>query len=54
MDHVAIDLGSRKSQVCVRNSDGKIVEEKRLETARLKDFIAKKAKTRRSVCGAAR
>jgi hypothetical protein len=26
MDHVAIDLGSRKSQICVRSGDGKIVE----------------------------
>jgi predicted NBD/HSP70 family sugar kinase len=42
MDHVAIDLGSRKSQVCVRSSDGKIVQEKRLETARLKEFPARR------------
>ena len=29
MEHVAIDLGSRKSQICVRSSDGQILEEKR-------------------------
>ena len=34
MDHVAIDLGSRKSQICVRSADGQIVEEKRWDTAR--------------------
>jgi len=51
MDHVAIDLGSRKSQVCVRSSDGKIVEEKRLDTAGLKEFLAKKAKKSRQRVG---
>ena len=33
MEHVAIDLGSRKSQICVRSADGQIVEEKRWDTA---------------------
>jgi transposase len=46
MEHIAIDLGSRKSQVCVRSSDGEIVEERRLETVRVKDFLARKAKSR--------
>jgi transposase len=46
MDHVAIDLGGRRSQVCVRSSDGKIVEEKRLDTARLREFLEKKEKSR--------
>ena len=36
MDHVAIDLGARKSQICVRSAEGEIVEEKRLETWDLK------------------
>ena len=31
MDHVAIDLGSRKSQICVRAADGQIVDERRWE-----------------------
>ena len=26
MDHLAIDLGGRESQICVRSSDGRIVE----------------------------
>ncbi len=38
MDHVAIDLGARKSQICVRSADGEIVEEKRLETWDLKQL----------------
>ena len=28
MDHVAIDLRARKSQICVRSANGEIVEEK--------------------------
>jgi transposase len=32
MKHVAIDLGSRESQVCVRNSDGLILEEGKRST----------------------
>ena len=31
MDHIGIDLGSRDSQVCVRNSAGEIIEEARAE-----------------------
>ena len=30
MEHIGIDLGSRESQVCVRNGVGAIVEEKAL------------------------
>lgn len=32
MRHVAIDLGGRESQICVREADGTIVEERRYET----------------------
>src|SRR5258708_7673888 len=35
MDHVAIDLGGRESQICRRSSDGTILEEKRGRTAKL-------------------
>lgn len=35
MDHVAIDLGGRESQICVRGSDGKVVKEQRVATAGL-------------------
>lgn len=55
MDHVAIDLGSRKSQICVRSSDGQIVEEKRWETWELKRYLAERPKSRVVVetCGEA-
>lgn len=46
MDHVAIDLGARKSQICVRSPDGQIVEEKRLETCDLKHYLAGRPKSR--------
>jgi hypothetical protein len=29
MEHLAIDLGGKESQICVRSSDGRIVEERR-------------------------
>jgi transposase len=32
MDHIAIDLGTRESQVCVRSEDGGILEERRIAT----------------------
>src|SRR5215216_5439742 len=35
MQHVAIDLGSKESQVCVRNADGTIVVEKKHPTRNL-------------------
>lgn len=46
MDHVAIDLGSRKSQICVRNSEGEIIEEKRWETLELKRYLEGRPKSR--------
>jgi transposase len=46
MDHVAIDLGSRKSQICVRSADGQILEEKRWDTAELKAYLAARPKSR--------
>lgn len=55
MDHVAIDLGSKKSQICVRSSDGEIVEEKRWETWELDRYLATRPKSRVVVetCGEA-
>jgi transposase len=40
MDHVAIDLGAKKSQICVRSADGQILEEKRWPTRDLKGYLA--------------
>ena len=42
MEHVAIDLGGRVSQVCVRTADGTIVEERRCPTRQLGDYLAKR------------
>ena len=39
MNHVAIDLGSRESQICVRGPDGVILEEKRYPTRKLTEFV---------------
>lgn len=39
MQHVAIDLGSRESQVCIRTADGTIVEEKKHPTRSLGDWM---------------
>lgn len=39
MEHIAIDLGGRESQICVRSEDGSILKEKRWATARLEDFL---------------
>jgi transposase len=39
VEHMGIDLGGRKSQVCVRSPDGAIVEERRLATAALAVFL---------------
>ena len=35
MEHIAIDLGGRESQVCIRSSEGTILEERRVATTRL-------------------
>lgn len=35
MEHIAIDLGSRKSQICIRSAGGEIVEERRVDTKAL-------------------
>jgi transposase len=40
MNHVAIDLGGRESQICVRQPDGEIVEESRCSTLSLKKHLA--------------
>ena len=35
MKHVAIDLGGKESQICIRSADGRIIEEQRAPTKRL-------------------
>jgi len=42
MEHIAIDLGSRESQICVRDVAGAIVEERRVPTARLGSHLSRR------------
>jgi transposase len=46
MEHLAIDLGGRESQICVRLSDGQIVEERRCRTAGLAAYLASRPRSR--------
>jgi transposase len=39
MEHCAIDLGGRESQVCVRDAEGHVVFEQRWETALLPEYL---------------
>lgn len=39
MQHVAIDLGGRESQICIRQADGTIVEERRCQTRSLPELM---------------
>jgi transposase len=46
MEHLAIDLGGKESQICVRSSDGQIVEERRCRTLRLPAYLATRPRSR--------
>lgn len=46
MEHLAIDLGGKESQICVRSSDGHIVEERRCRTATLPRYLAERPHSR--------
>lgn len=46
MQHIAIDLGGTESQVCVRTADGSIVNERKLRTHALKEFLRRQAPSR--------
>jgi transposase len=39
MDHVAIDLGGRESQICVRQPDGTVMEQRRVRTGDLPAYL---------------
>lgn len=39
MHHAAIDLGSKESQICIRQPDGAIVEERKLPTRKLTELV---------------
>ena len=46
MEHIAIDLGGRESQICVRASDGTVLAEERWPTGSLKKYLARRPKSR--------
>ncbi len=46
MQHLAIDLGGKESQICVRDSTEKILEERKLPTKRLGEYLAKQPQSR--------
>lgn len=46
MDHIAIDLGGRESQICVMSGDGEVLLEERRSTRGLGTFLAKRPAAR--------
>src|SRR5262245_19829514 len=46
MQHLAIDLGGKESQICVRDATEQILEERRLPTKRLGEYLAKQPPSR--------
>jgi transposase len=40
VQHVAIDLGSKESQICIRRADGTILDERKHPTRRLTELVA--------------
>lgn len=46
MEHLAIDLGGRESQICVRSSDGTVQLEERRATRGLKTFLRRRPRSR--------
>lgn len=46
MQHLAIDLGGKESQICVRDAKEKILDERRCPTKRLGEYLAKQPPSR--------
>ncbi|MGH7327181.1 MAG: IS110 family transposase [Polyangiaceae bacterium] len=46
MEHVAIDLGGRKSQLCVRTASGEILEEQAIATDEIELYLRSRAACR--------
>ncbi|MBT8481446.1 MAG: IS110 family transposase [Myxococcales bacterium] len=42
MEHIAIDLGRRESQICVRDETGQILEEARHSTSELRSYLGRR------------
>lgn len=46
MQHIAVDLGGRKSQICVRSACGQILREQALETASIGTYLRRQPHSR--------
>jgi hypothetical protein len=46
MEYIGIDLGSRESQLCIRNEAGEIVKEVRCRTAHIEGLLARRLPAR--------
>ena len=46
MQHLAIDLGGKESQVCIRDKAEKILDERKVLTRRLGEYLAKQPASR--------
>jgi transposase len=46
MEHVAIDLGGRKSQICIRTADGTVVQERLVPNETIKELLKGRPKSR--------
>jgi len=46
MEHFAIDLGGRESQVCIRSAQGEVLVERRVVTARLSSLLERRPRSR--------
>ena len=46
MDHIAIDLGGRESQICIRDAAGAVLEEERIGTRSLGRYLKQRAPSR--------
>ena len=46
MNHAAIDLGGKESQICIRQPDGTIIEERKVPTRKLAELMATWAPSR--------
>src|SRR4051812_44257513 len=46
MDHIAIDLGGRESQICVVSAEGEVILQERRPTGGLKKFLSERRQSR--------
>ena len=46
MEHLAVDLGGMKSQVCVRSPEGAILEEREIPTLQLRKWLSTRPQSR--------